>query len=118
MDPSRLLRAMQPRQMTFTDTMSCKQRAFCLWSERDASAPFAVRNSGDAVKITPSRGELIYGALRRVGRHMADVLNTSTLEMRQSVNEVSRPITPTRGSRSRGRSMTLDAIPQRATASG
>lgn len=27
-----------------------------LWSERDASAPFAVRNSGDAVKITPSLG--------------------------------------------------------------
>ena len=27
-----------------------------LWSERDASAPFAVRNSGDAVKITPSIG--------------------------------------------------------------
>lgn len=27
-----------------------------LWSERDASAPFAVRNSGDAVKITPAIG--------------------------------------------------------------
>lgn len=27
-----------------------------LWSERDASAPFAVRNSGDAIKITPSIG--------------------------------------------------------------
>lgn len=27
-----------------------------LWSERDASAPFAVRNSGDAVKITPTLG--------------------------------------------------------------
>lgn len=24
------------------------------WSERDASAPFAIRNSGDAVKITPT----------------------------------------------------------------
>lgn len=27
-----------------------------LWSERDANAPFAVRNSGDAIKITPSLG--------------------------------------------------------------
>lgn len=27
-----------------------------MWSERDASAPFAVRNSGDAVKLTPSIG--------------------------------------------------------------
>lgn len=25
-----------------------------IWSERDASAPFAVRNSGDAVKVTPT----------------------------------------------------------------
>lgn len=25
-----------------------------MWSERDASAPFAVRNSGDAIKITPT----------------------------------------------------------------
>lgn len=25
-----------------------------LWSERDASAPFAVRNSGDVIKITPT----------------------------------------------------------------
>ena len=25
-----------------------------IWSERDASAPFAIRNSGDAVKITPT----------------------------------------------------------------
>jgi hypothetical protein len=25
-----------------------------MWAERDASAPFAVRNSGDAIKITPS----------------------------------------------------------------
>lgn len=25
-----------------------------LWSERDASAPFAVRNSGDAIKLTPT----------------------------------------------------------------
>lgn len=25
-----------------------------LWSEKDASAPFAVRNSGDAIKITPT----------------------------------------------------------------
>lgn len=25
-----------------------------VWSERDASAPFAIRNSGDAVKITPT----------------------------------------------------------------
>lgn len=28
----------------------------CLWAERDASAPFLVRNSGDAVKLTPSIG--------------------------------------------------------------
>lgn len=27
-----------------------------LWSERDASAPFAIANSGDAVKITPTIG--------------------------------------------------------------
>lgn len=25
-----------------------------MWSERDASAPFAIANSGDAVKITPT----------------------------------------------------------------
>lgn len=25
-----------------------------IWSERDGSAPFAVRNSGDAVKVTPT----------------------------------------------------------------
>lgn len=25
-----------------------------LWSERDASAPVAVRNSGDAIKVTPT----------------------------------------------------------------
>lgn len=25
-----------------------------MWAEKDASAPFAVRNSGDAVKITPT----------------------------------------------------------------
>ena len=25
-----------------------------MWSERDASAPFAVRVSGDAVKLTPT----------------------------------------------------------------
>lgn len=25
-----------------------------MWSEKDASAPFAVRNSGDAIKITPT----------------------------------------------------------------
>lgn len=28
----------------------------CLWAERDAAAPFAVRNSGDAVKLTPTIG--------------------------------------------------------------
>lgn len=27
-----------------------------LWSERDGSAPFAIANSGDAVKITPTIG--------------------------------------------------------------
>jgi len=27
-----------------------------MWSERDASAPFAIRVSGDAVKITPAIG--------------------------------------------------------------
>lgn len=27
-----------------------------MWSERDGAAPFAIRNSGDAVKITPSIG--------------------------------------------------------------
>jgi hypothetical protein len=25
-----------------------------VWSERDAAAPFAVRNNGDAIKITPT----------------------------------------------------------------
>lgn len=28
----------------------------CLWAERDAAAPFAIRNSGDTVKITPTIG--------------------------------------------------------------
>lgn len=28
----------------------------CLWAERDATAPFAIRNSGDAVKLTPTIG--------------------------------------------------------------
>ena len=27
-----------------------------LWSERDATAPFQVRNSGDVVKVTPTLG--------------------------------------------------------------
>lgn len=27
-----------------------------IWSERDANAPFAVRNSGDQVKLTPTIG--------------------------------------------------------------
>lgn len=51
-------------QQTFTCSGSASQNVFgyyitqassgiLLWSERDASAPFAIANSGDAVKLTP-----------------------------------------------------------------
>jgi hypothetical protein len=51
-------------QQTFTATATAAQSVYgyfiyqttsniLLWSERDASAPFAIANSGDAVKLTP-----------------------------------------------------------------
>lgn len=52
-------------QQTFTCSGASSQNVYgyfvksttsskLLWSERDASAPFAIANSGDAVKITPT----------------------------------------------------------------
>jgi hypothetical protein len=52
-------------QQTFTCSGAASQSVYgyfiksttsakLLWSERDASAPFAIANSGDAVKITPA----------------------------------------------------------------
>jgi hypothetical protein len=52
-------------QQTFTCSGSASQSVYgyyitqtssgiLLWSERDASAPFAIANSGDAVKLTPA----------------------------------------------------------------
>lgn len=54
-------------QQTFTCSGAASQSVYgyyifqvtsniLLWSERDASAPFAIANSGDAVKITPTIG--------------------------------------------------------------